>query len=364
MTEDPAMTTRTSTVVRAPRFCHHARVATVGLSLALLSACGQREATVTAPEPTPVRIAAVTAGPVVPPIVTTGTIAARDEQRLSFKVGGVLQQVTVREGDEVRRGQLLARLDQTEVAAQVAQAQQLADKAARDLARGEALHADQVIPLEQLQNLRTQAEVARAQVQAVRFNEQNAVITAPGDGVVLRRLVEERELAAPGQVVLLLGRRDSGHVVRLAVADRQVVRIRRGDPVTLRLDAWPEEDFTATVTQIGSAADAATGLFQIEAQLQATDRPLVSGMVARVRLAPGNDTATLPYVPIGAVLEGDGERASVFIADGAVARRRAVRVAFIAGDEVAIREGLAVGDQVVTAGAPYLDDGDAIAVVP
>jgi multidrug efflux pump subunit AcrA (membrane-fusion protein) len=72
----------------------------------------------------------------------------------------------------------------------------------------------------------------------------------------------------------------------------------------------------------------------------------------------------LPYVPIGAVLEGDGERATLFIVDGTVARLREVRVAFIAGDDVAIREGLAVGEQVVTAGAPYLDDGDAIAVVP
>jgi multidrug efflux pump subunit AcrA (membrane-fusion protein) len=132
----------------------------------------------------------------------------------------------------------------------------------------------------------------------------------------------------------------------------------------VRLDAWPDEGFSATVTQIGSAADAATGLFQLEAQLQPTDRPLVSGMVARVRLAPGNGTATLPYVPIGAVLEGDGERATLFIVDGTVARLREVRVAFIAGDDVAIREGLAVGEQVVTAGAPYLDDGDAIAVVP
>jgi multidrug efflux pump subunit AcrA (membrane-fusion protein) len=104
-------------------------------------------------------------------------------------------------------------------------------------------------------------------------------------------------------------------------------------------------------------------LFQVEAQLQPTDRPLVSGMVARVRLTPGNGT-TLPYVPIGAVLEGAGELASVFVVDGAAARLREVRVAFIAGDDVAISDGLAVGEQVVTAGAPYLDDGDAIAVVP
>jgi multidrug efflux system membrane fusion protein len=244
-------------------------LAALAVGLLVLAGCDRQQVTAAA-EVTPVQVAEVTAGPASPPIETTGIIAARDEQRLSFKIGGLVQQVTVREGDTVKRGQLLARLDPTEIAAQVEQARQLADKAARDLARGEALHADQVIPLEQLQNLRTQAEVARAQYQAARFNEQSAVITAPGDGVVLRRQVEERENAAPGQVVLVLGRQDSGYVVRLAVADRHVVRIRRGDVVALTLDAWPEQRFSATVTQIASAADPATGLFAIEAQASAT----------------------------------------------------------------------------------------------
>ena len=328
-----------------------------------LAGCSRQQAAAP-PEVTPVQVAEITSGPAIAPIETTGIIAARDEQRLSFKIGGLVQQVAVREGDTVRRGQLLARLDPTEIAAQVEQARQLADKAARDLARGEALHADQVIPLEQLQNLRTQAEVARAQYQAARFNEQSAIIMAPGDGVVLRRQVEERENAAPGQVVLVLGRQDSGYVVRLAVADRHVVRIKRGDAVALALDAWPGERFPATVTQIASAADAATGLFAIEAQLAGTPHGLVSGLVGRVSIAPGNGAATLPYAPIGAVLEGNGESATVFIADGAVARRREVKVAFITSQGVAIREGLAIGERIVTAGAPYLDDGDAIDVKP
>lgn len=334
------------------------------LAMAGLGACTERTPEVATPAPTPVRLATVTEGPAAPPIETTGIVAVRDEQRLSFKVGGLVQQITVREGDAVRRGQLLARLDQTEIDAQVAQARQLAEKADRDLARGEALHADQVIPLEQVENLRTQAGVTRAQFEAVRFNARNASITAPGDGVVLRRLVEERELVAPGQVALVVGSADSGHVVRLAVADRHVVRIRRGDAVSLQLDAWPGTAFRAAVTQIASAADPATGLFPVEARIEAGDRQLVSGLVGRAHLVPGNGAATLPHVPLGAVLEGNGDRAVVFVTDGTVARRREVQVAFITAGTIAVRDGLAVGEQVVAAGAPYLDDGDPIAVVP
>jgi multidrug efflux system membrane fusion protein len=164
--------------------------------------------------------------------------------------------------------------------------------------------------------------------------------------------------------VLIVGRDDSGHVVRFAVADRQVVRVRRGDAATVQLDAWPGERFEAEVTQVAGAADAATGLFPIEARIDAAGRTLVSGLVARVAITPAADAATLPHVPIGAVLEGHGERAAVFVAEGGIAHRRDVQVAFISAGTVAVRDGLAVGKQVIAAGAPYLDDGDPIAVVP
>lgn len=334
------------------------------LVAALMAAACSPAPQTTVPAPTPVRIAPVAMGPGRAPLEATAVVAARDEQRLSFKTGGVVQRVAVREGDVVKRGQLLASLDGTEIAAQVEQARQLAEKAGRDLARGEALQADQVIPLEQLQNLRTQAEVARAQLTAARFNQQNSAIVAPGDGVVLRRLVEERELAAPGQVVLVLGRADSGQVARFAVADRHVVQLRRDDAVTLTLDAWPDEPFEARIAQIAGAADPASGLFPVEARITSDSRPLVTGLVGRVRIAPPASAGSLPHVPIGAVLEGDGEDAVVFIADGEVARRRAVKVAFITPDSVAIREGLAAGEPIVITGAHYLTDGGPIAVMP
>ena len=252
------------------------------LGITLLGGCTRQEEPA-APPPTPVRIAAVTAGPASPPIEATGFVAARDEQRLSFKVGGMVQQVRVREGDTVRRGELLALLDQTEIDAQLAQVAQLAEQAARDLARGEV--------------------------------------------------------------------------------------------ASVQLDAWPGESFRAEIIQVASGADPATGLFPVEARLDAVPHTLVSGLVGRVQLAAGADDSTLPHVPIGAVLEGDGDRAVVYVVDGQVARRRDVQVAFITADSVAVRArpaegdtaahvGLTVGEQVVTAGAPYLDDGDAITVVP
>lgn len=339
------------------------RISTALASSALLAACApDKEVVVIAP--TPVHLATAQEGPAQPPIEATGVVAARDELRLSFKAGGMVRRVAVREGERVRKGQLLAELDPTEISAQLEQAQQLANKAERDLARGAALHADQVIPLEQLQNLQTQADVARAQLRTARFNQQFTSIHAPADGVVLKRLIEERELAAPGQVMLVIGSSDGGHVVRFAVADRSIVQLRAGDAVELRLDAWPDELFHAVVTQLAGAADPATGLFQVEARIGPAFRPVSSGLVGRVRLVPESDATRLTYVPIGAVLEGNGQRAQVFVADGEVARRRDVEVAFITADSVALRSGIKAGEQVIATGAPYLEDGGRIAIVP
>ena len=169
-----------------------------------------------------------------PPIAATGQVASQDEMRLSFKLGGVVRRIAVKEGDEVKQGQRLAEIELAEVGAQVEQARQLAAKAQRDLERGERLHADQVISLEQLQDLRTQASVAGAGLKSAQFNLGFSTIVAPRDGVVLRKLVEEREQVAPGAPVLELGSRDGGYVVKLALADREVVQLKLGDPAALR----------------------------------------------------------------------------------------------------------------------------------
>ena len=158
-----------------------------------------------AAKPTPVRIQQASQGPAIPPIDTSGIVTNKNEMRLSFKMGGLVRRIHVQEGDVVKQGQRLAEIELTEVNAQVEQARQMAEKAARDLKRGENLYADQVISLEQLQDLRTQAAMAEASFKSAQFNLGYSVIVAPRDGVVLRKLVEERELVPAGNPVLVFG---------------------------------------------------------------------------------------------------------------------------------------------------------------
>jgi RND family efflux transporter MFP subunit len=328
-----------------------------------LAACTQADSTV-AEKPTPVRVAASTRGPATPPISATGQVASQDEMRLSFKLGGVVRRIDVQAGDEVRQGQRLAEIELAEVGAQVEQARQLAAKAQRDLERGERLHADQVISLEQLQDLRTQASVALAGLNSAQFNLGFSTIVAPRDGVVLRKLVEEREQVAPGAPVLVLGTRDGGYVVKLALADREIVQLKLGDPAEVRMDAYPGRVLPGKVSEISRAADERSGLFPVEVRIESAQLALASGLVAKVALSPSSSReGTLTYVPIAAVVEGDRDRASVFVLANDRAKRRAVRVAFIAAEQVAIAEGLAPGETIVTDGALYLQDDERVTVV-
>ncbi len=331
----------------------------------LLAACSKPETTIT-PAVTAVRVQAATLGPATPPIATSGIVATKDEMRLSFKVGGMIKAIYVEEGDTVRAGQKLAEIELTEIDSQLEEARQLAEKAKRDLERGERLYADNhVISLVQLEDLRTEAALRQAQLKSTQFNRGYAVITARSDGKVLRKLAEAREMVPAGQPVLMVGSRDRGYIVRAALADREVVQLKMGDPAEIRMDAYPGQAIAGTLNMIAGAADEKSGLFPIEVRFDSVPVALSSGLVAKLNLYPASSReSTLTYVPISAVVEGDGDRASVFVLNGDRVKRRSVRVAFIAPSDVALSSGIEPGERVVTDGALYLEDDEKVEIAP
>lgn len=341
-----------------------ARLATLAIAV-LAAGCGPADEPASR-EPTPVGIAEVTTGPAQPPVQTSGVVATRDELKLSFKVAGIVRRIPVEEGEVVKAGQQLAVLDLTEVDAQLEQARQLADKAERDLARSRKLRADEVISEEELEALRTQAAVSQAALRAAEFNRNFSTIAANRDGVVLRKLVEDREFVQPGQAILVIGPAAGGYIVRAGVSDRDVVRLRLGDRASVAVDAFPGRELPGRISVLPAAADPSSGLFDIEVEVEPpAGVRLVSGLAARLRIDPAAaGESRLPYAPIAAVIEADKDRAAVFVVDKGIARRRPVRVAFIGPAEVALAEGLRAGEKVVTDGALYLEDGERVRVAP
>jgi RND family efflux transporter MFP subunit len=312
-----------------------------------------------------VKVTVIAGGSGSAPLGTSGVVSFDHEMKLSFKFGGVVSRVAVREGQRIRRGEALAEIEPAEIDAQVEQARQMADQATRNLARGERLQAEQVISLEQLQDLRTRASIAAAAQRAADFNRRLAVIRAPADGVVLRRLVEPSELVPAGQPALVVAASGAGVIVKAALADRDMARLRLGDLAQISMDAYPDRQFDGSVAMISGAADIATGLFPIEVRVKAPPTPIASGMIARLRLIPGAaNHAPLLHVPLTAIVEADGDRAFVYVLHAGHALRRAVKVAFIDAESVAVSAGVAAGESVITDGALYLADNEAVRVVP
>jgi RND family efflux transporter MFP subunit len=334
-------------------------IAIVGCARGRAAAPGAR-----AEAPVAVRVAPVTLERVTRPVTATGTLGPKEEVPLSFKVGGVIAQLRVDEGQAVRAGDTLALLDLSEINAAVVRAKSAADKAERDLARAQRLYGDSVATLEQAQNAETGRDVARAELETATFNRRYAIIVAPASGVILRRSAEPGELVQAGVPILKLGSHARGVVVRAGLADRDVVRVRLGDRSVVRFDAFPDRAFEGTVTELAGASDPMTGTYDVEVTVPAASR-LASGLVGQVEIRPAA-THTVALVPIESLLEADGSHATVFgvSADGQRAERRTVTIAFLTGDRVAVTSGLEGVATVVTDGAAYLDDGTTLRIRP
>jgi RND family efflux transporter MFP subunit len=313
--------------------------------------------------PRAVRVVQVDEESVSRPIEAAGTLGPRDEIALSFKVSGVIAEVNVDEGSTVASGDVLASLDLREIDAAVTRARVAAQDAERDLERARRLYADSVYTLSQYEDAEARWETARAELTSVEVNRRYAEIVAPADGVILDRRAEGSETVAPGQTVVVMGSRARGSVVRVGLADRDVVRVRAGDMATVQFDALGDSAFRGTVATIAAAANPATGTYLVEIALPAAER-WAAGLVGRVVIEPRNGAA-FRTVPIEAVLEADASTGTVFVlsGDGTSAEQRQVQIAFLAGDRVAIASGLAGTESVITDGAPYLRDGERVRVV-
>jgi len=329
----------------------------------LLAGCGNGADSATTASAAPVRVAMVETASAAETLRAIGVVAPADEVRLAFKTGGMIRAIHVEQGVRVRRGQLLATLADDEVAAAVAQAQAIADKSARDFERGQALLADEVATREQVENLETARSVSAATLRTALFNARHARIEAPADGVVLRRLAEPDELVAAGQPVLVVGNTNGGWIVRAALSDRDVVRVRVGTTAEATLDAFPGRQFAATVTEIAAAADPETGTYELKLSVDPQGERFVQGLVAKVVIAD-QDAADVPVVPVTALLEADGRAALVFVvAENGHAKRVPVQTGRLLGERIEIVTGLSPGDRVVTEGAAWLDDNDAVRVL-
>lgn len=331
---------------------------------ALMGGCGQsavanpKSESGIVDERIPVRTAPVEQQNVALPIHASGILSSSAEQRLSFKIGGIVRKIYVDEGDVVRPGQLLAVLDKTEIDAQVAQAQQALNKAERDLGRVEGLYKDSSATLELLQNATTGRDVAKESARIAQFNQQYAEIRATRGGKIIKKLINEGEITGPGIPAFVLFETGAGDwVVKISVSDREWARLNTGMRAKVAIDAYPNTTFEGKVTDLAPAADPSNGLYPVEIRVAPQGKRFAPGLFAQADITPPKSRNYIT-VPIEAIVEGDGRSAFVFApdADGISVRKLPVEVAFIEGNRALIANGLEGVTEVITDGAPYLSE--------
>jgi RND family efflux transporter MFP subunit len=312
-----------------------------------------------------VRTQPVTDTVYAPVLRYSGSIASTTEATLSFKTGGVISKIYVKEGDHVTKGQLLAVLDLTEINAQVQQASQNAEKAQRDVNRVRNLYNDTVATLEQLQNATTQQQVTSEGLRIARFNQQYAQIRATESGTILKKVMNEGETAGSGAPVFYFsGTAGNDWVIRFGVSDKDWAVLRKGNKGAVSLDAYPQKTFNGLITEIAEGADRANGTYEVEVKVSPDGARFASGLFGTVQLQPAAQQRVV-LVPIEALAEADGKKGFVYTVnqDQKTVQRHPVTIAFLEKDRAAIVSGLDNVQQVITEGVGYLTETATVKVV-
>ncbi len=323
----------------------------------------KEESTTTANDVVSVRVTEASLLSSSEPVTASGIIASSNEARLAFKTGGIIASVFVKEGDQVSKGQLLAQLNLTEINAQVNSAKEAFSKMERDKKRVENLFKDSVATLEQYQNVQTAYNVARQNLDIAKFNLNFSDIRATTGGRIIKKIMNEGELVGPGMPVFYLssdGPKD--WLIKVAVSDKDWARLKVGDAATVTIDAFRDDTFTARVSNKAASIDPQSGLYPIDLSFSRLPSQMALGLFATVKIQPEKARNYLA-IPIDAVIEGNGNHASVFVEENGTARKADVLTSGIRDGMVLISSGLKAGDRVITDGSAYLKNGTAVKIV-
>lgn len=337
------------------------------LSLLLFSCGSKPAATMTPSDTIPVKIMPLEKQGTAVSINASGQFTTDDEVYLSFKTNGIISSILVKEGDPVRKGQLLATLNLTEIDAQVQKDQLAFEKAQRDYQRIVRLHNDSVATQEQLENSKTTMDQARQQLSTTQFNRSYSAIHATQDGYVLHKLVSSGQMVNAGTPVLQTNGASSAHwLLRVGVSDREWAQVKTGDKATIEISGIPGDSLTGMVTRKSEGIDAQSGTFLIDVQLTGSKpAAIAAGMFGRCHINAGAVTGSTAWsIPYAALLDGNGSSGFVFVTnDNKTAQRIPVTISGMEKENVLISNGMEQAKALIISGSAYLKDQSPIRII-
>ncbi len=285
-----------------------------------------------------------------------GTANSNEAVNITSRTTNVVTAIHFADGEKVKAGQVLVELDREQTTADLAAATAAFEESRSQYNRSRELMATQVLSKAQYEQIEATMKSNQARVAAAQARLSDTYIRAPFTGGVGMRKVSLGALINPGTVITTLD--DTTSIkVDFAVPESNVGRLRVGQNVLARTNAYPGRKFTGRVVNIDSRVDAATRAVTVRAVVANGDAALKPGMFLTVALS--QDNRAVLTVPEEAVIP-EQARQFVYVIDGAVARKREVTLGQREPGFVEVTNGLNVGDHVVIEGTLKLRDGIAV----
>ena len=308
----------------------------------------------------------------------SGVLSAAETTRLSFAVSGKLLEVPLREGEAFALGQMVARLDPSDIereiasaTARVAAARGRLEQAEQEFTRQESLYERGLVARAvfervsaELTTARSEFDVATAELQGALVRLDRTLLIAPHDGVVTKRLARQYEEIVAGVAVYEIATTDTLQA-EVLVPEQFIGGLAYDALVQVSIPALPGIEVTARIDEIAAESEAGNA-FRVKARLDSLPPGARSGLTATVTFEIAGQSAAGLDLPLAALvfeqtrsapIAGDTAAVFVFDAEKEIVSRRVVRIAGVTGNWVRVVEGLAAGERVVVAGVAFLQDG-------
>jgi HlyD family secretion protein len=319
----------------------------------------------------------------------SGYVVARRKATLSAKILGKVTEVNFEEGQRVKAGDVVARLDDSNYQAALRQAEAQSQQARTAFENSTPIYAryqtlkqqgaisSQLVDEQHMayDSARTAYGVAQAQVALAQSNLRDTLVRAPFDGVVTVKVAQVGEVVAPSAAgggdtrtgIVTIVDMDSLEV-QVDVAENYIERVEVGSQAVIHLEAYPELDIPGSVIAIIPTADQSKGTVQVRVAIKGKDRRILPQMAARVSFmtAPekgATQAVARVAVPAAAVLV-QGKTGAVFVLkeDGTV-EKRDVALGLKTPQSIVILSGLSSGDRLASDSLDKLHDGDRVKVI-
>ena len=289
----------------------------------------------------------------------TAALEARADSQVVAKTSGVALQVMVEEGQRVRAGQVLVRLDSARAQLQAAQSGAQVRKLQANYERSLKLAEQKLISANDIDQIKYDLENARAANRLSNLEVSYANVKAPIDGVIASRSIKPGNFVQINTPIFRIVDIDQLEAT-LNVPERELATLKAGLPVELQVDALAGKTFTGIVDRVSPVVDAGSGTFRVITEFD-SEGLLQPGMFGRISI-DYDKRANALVVPRAALLDDTTDAAVFALRDGQVARVP-VQLGYMDGAWAEVREGLKLGDTVVVAGKSALRDGSKVTVI-